>query len=119
MQLNDVELSDLKIGAIICICIGLGFLIVPEKLIKYVTKKLSGEDSSGESGGGALTSAAVAAAAAAASSQSQNSMVVGPAARRYKYSTPSSPNPNAVNNVMTTGKWIKHNSISSNIFVGK
>ena len=82
--LNDVKLSDLKIGAITCICIGYIFLILPEDFMSKLRKK---NDSMDE--------------------MNSSSMIM---ARRYKYSTPSSP---LQAQISVSQRTLKQNSISS------
>jgi hypothetical protein len=89
VQMNDLVLSDLKIGAIICICLGYFFLILPEDIYTDVRNRFCPEpvDAVDAMGHSSLT-------------------------RRYKYTAPASPhtiashnhiNSSASNNTMTGG----------------
>jgi hypothetical protein len=85
VQVNDLALSDLKIGAIICICLGYFFLILPENIYTDFRSRFMPEpvDTLGAS---SLT-------------------------RRYKYNAPASPN--TVNGAAAANRVFKANSVSS------
>ena len=87
VQLNELQLSDLKIGAIICICLGYFFLILPENIYTDFRNRFFPEPIENV-GASSLT-------------------------RRYKYAAPASPN--TVTNIASTARLFKANSISSGI----
>jgi hypothetical protein len=85
--MNDLELDNLKVGAIICICLGYFFLILPENIYTDFRNRYWPEpvDAMGAS---SLT-------------------------RRYKYTAPASPNTTASNSTNNNNRVFKASSVSS------